>query len=134
MHRSCQSKITIEEDGYITGSTTYHNARISPPASDGLLLLNKAALPRIKDTDIFWKSWLIVTDSSSPVCLAKALPSFFICSTAVACHPPKALCCNRDELDALAATLLPGFVQLSFVGNIESMTRRCSSIMEKCFL
>ena len=34
-----------------------YNARISPPASDGLLLLNRAALPRIKDTDSLWKSW-----------------------------------------------------------------------------
>ena len=59
--------------------------KISPPALDGLRLLNRAALPRINETESFWKSCWIVVVSSSPVCLARALPSFWICSTAVGC-------------------------------------------------
>ena len=69
----------------ITGSRTWPPA----PGSGGLLLFRRAALPRIKATESFWKSLWMVTPSSSPFCLARALPSFDTSATAVLCHAPK---------------------------------------------
>ena len=55
----------------------------------GLRLLKRAAFPRIKQSDSFWKRREIVELSSSPVCLAKALPSLFTSATALGCQAPR---------------------------------------------
>ena len=57
--------------------------------SEGLLLLNRAAFPRIRHTESFWNSLEMVVPSSSPVCLAKALPSLFTSATALGCQAPR---------------------------------------------
>ena len=51
-------------------------------------LRRKAEFPLMRSRDSFWKRWRIVLSSSSPDCLARALPSFWICSIATLCHPP----------------------------------------------
>ena len=45
-------------------------------------------VPLMRSRDSFWKRWRIVLSSSSPDCLARALPSFWICSIATLCHLP----------------------------------------------
>ena len=45
------------------------------PSWEGTLLLKRAAFPRIRATESFWKSLVSSTDSSSPVCRALALAS-----------------------------------------------------------
>ena len=68
-----------------------HQTISSPRAasSGGLRLLKRAALPRTKQTDSFWNRRQIVLLSSSPVCLAKALPSLFTSATALGCQAPR---------------------------------------------
>ena len=64
----------------------------SSPASNwsgGHRLLKSAALPRIKQMDSLWNRRLMVMPSSSPECLAKALPSFFISAMAEECQAPR---------------------------------------------
>ena len=55
----------------------------------GLLLLNKAAFPRIREIESLWNSFWVVLLSSSPVCLANMLPNFFIWTTALGCQAPR---------------------------------------------
>ena len=52
-------------------------------------MLNRAAFPRIRQIDSFWKSLLVVVASSSPVCLARALPNFFTSAMALGCQAPR---------------------------------------------
>ena len=46
-------------------------------------------LPRIRQMDNLWKSLLVVVPSSSPVCLARALPNFFTSAMALGCQAPR---------------------------------------------
>ena len=65
---------------------------ISSPRTDcsgGRLLLNRAALPRIRQMDNLWKSLLVVVPSSSPVWVAKALPNFLSSAMALGCQAPR---------------------------------------------
>ena len=65
---------------------------ISSPTTDcsgGHLLLNRAAFPRIRQMESLWNSLEVVVLSSSPVCLAKALPSFFTSEMALGCQAPR---------------------------------------------
>ena len=55
----------------------------------GILLLRSAELPLMRAMDNFWKRREISWPSSSPVCLALALPSFLICATPVLCQAPR---------------------------------------------
>ena len=57
-------------------------------STTGTLLRRRAEFPLMRSRDSFWKRWRIVLSSSSPDCLARALPSFWICSIATLCHPP----------------------------------------------
>ena len=57
--------------------------------SGGQRLLNRAALPLIKHTESLWNSRLMVTPSSSPVCLARALPILFSSVMALGCQAPR---------------------------------------------
>ena len=68
-----------------------HHSTSSPCTicSGGHLLLNKAALPLIKQIDNLWKSLEVVVVSSSPVCLARALPSFLTSAMAEGCQAPR---------------------------------------------
>ena len=55
----------------------------------GTLLESIAELPRCRMTASRWNIWLTVSDSSWPVCLARALASLFSSITATGCHPPR---------------------------------------------
>ena len=55
----------------------------------GSLLKNKAAFPFTKKMAILWKRCLIFSASFSPVCLSRATPNFFNCSTVDSSHCPK---------------------------------------------
>ena len=68
-----------------------HHVNSSPDVtgSGGLRLLNKAALPFTREMESRWKSLWMVVLSSSPVCLARALPSFFSSAMAVGCQAPR---------------------------------------------
>ena len=68
-----------------------HHVNSSPivTGSGGLRLLNKAALPFTREMESRWKSLWMVVLSSSPVCLARALPSFFSSAMAEGCQAPR---------------------------------------------
>ena len=72
-------------------SITIYQVNSSPnwTWSGGLLLLNKAAFPRIREIESLWNSFWVVLLSSSPVCLANMLPNFFIWTTALGCQKPR---------------------------------------------
>ena len=65
------------------------SSTLPPAASDGRLLFNRAAFPRIKATESCWKSLWMVTLSSSPFWRARALPSLTTSAAAEGCQAPK---------------------------------------------
>ena len=67
----------------------YSSPSISGVGKAEVLLRKREALLLARRTARPWYRCLILSDYSCPVCLARAEPSFLICSTALSCHPPK---------------------------------------------
>ena len=67
----------------------YWSPSISGVGKAGVLLRKREALPLTRGTARPWYRCLILSDSSCPVCLARAELSFLICSTALSCQPPR---------------------------------------------
>ena len=81
-------------DKHITGtfwaSPPHHPIPSSlSTAALGLRLFIRAAFPFTRAMDSCWKRCLVVVDSSSPVCLASRLPSFFTSRIAGLCQAPR---------------------------------------------
>ena len=88
--RMVKAQQSIKSCRYCSGITIYHVSS-SPvwTGSGGLLLLNRAALPLIKEMESLWNSLWMEMLSSSPVCLASMLPSRFSSVTALGCQAPR---------------------------------------------
>ena len=67
----------------------YSSPSISGAGKAGVLLRKREAFPLARRTARPWYKCLILSDSSCPVCLARADPSFLICSTILSCQPPR---------------------------------------------
>ena len=59
------------------------------PGKAGTRFPSSATLPRWRRIPNLPQRWEIASPSGCPVCLARALPSFFTSRSAEACHPPK---------------------------------------------
>ena len=61
----------------------YSSPSIAGAGKAGVLLRKREAFPLARRTARPWYKCLILSDSSCPVCLARADPSFLICSTCI---------------------------------------------------
>ena len=75
---------------HLRGSAPHHPSPSSPwPPSLGFRLFISAAFPLTRAIESCWKRWRVVVISSSPVCRARALPSFLISEIADLCQAPR---------------------------------------------
>ena len=93
-----------------------------------------AAFPLWRRMPSLPQRWEMASPSDCPVCLARQLPSFLTCLSAVVCHPPIDSTTKGRKENPLALAVLCCTSHLPIMGKLKGMSRFQSCLSHCCCL